>query len=346
MKWSPGECERGDMIRVRLGSIYHYGVFVSEDEVIAFGLPPIERYRDDPRRLVVLATDIDVFSCGEIVERGEPERAERKKRISPDKAVEAARGRLGETGYDLLYNNCEHFAYECVLGERHCSEEEDARKRWLSRPICDVYVAVIGGVAPDAAQIAAIEPQQRRREVEKTVNDALRAARTRDWEVLDFAAKRSLKLSVADAQFKKKHGGKWVCDKFEFSLTHTKSAIAVAVSNAPVGVDMEYAGEIAERIDTKQRDAMMRRFFTEDEREFVGTDAARFAEVFTKKEAVFKRAGKGSFFPSRIETGKEPCATFRLADGAVISVCTDNPQSVRVYTVDGGIASLAKLADG
>ena len=344
MKWSPGECRRGDMIRVRLGSIYHYGVFVSEDEVIAFGLPPVGKYKDDPRRLVVCATDIDMFSCGEIVERAEPERTEKKKRVPPDKAVEAARSRLGETGYDLLYNNCEHFAYECVLGERHCSEEEDARKRWLSRPICDVYVAAIGG-EPDVARIEAIEPPERRREIEKTANAPLRAAKVRDWEVLFFAAKRSLKLATEDAQFKKKHGGKWVCDKFEFSLTHTRSAVAVAVSNGAVGVDMEYPGEIAERTDAERREAIMRRFFTGDEREFVGDDAGRFAEVFTKKEAAFKRAGKGSFFPSRLDTQKEPCATFRLADGAVISVCTDNAQSVRIYALDGESASLAKLAE-
>ena len=38
MKWQLTQPVAGDMIRVKLGSIYHYGVFVSEEEVIQFGL--------------------------------------------------------------------------------------------------------------------------------------------------------------------------------------------------------------------------------------------------------------------------------------------------------------------
>ncbi|MBQ2427353.1 MAG: hypothetical protein II264_02545 [Ruminococcus sp.] len=41
MKWEPTDCKTGDMVRIRLGSIYHYGVFLSEDEVVQFGYPPI-----------------------------------------------------------------------------------------------------------------------------------------------------------------------------------------------------------------------------------------------------------------------------------------------------------------
>lgn len=345
MKWSPGECLRGDMIRVRLGSIYHYGVFVSEDEVIAFGLPPIERFKDNPRRLVVCATDIDVFSCGEIVERAVPEdRAEKRKMNPPDRAVSLAKSRIGETGYDLLYNNCEHFATECVFGERRCTEEEDARKRWLSRPICDVYVASFAPDEPDGGRVAAIYPPERRREIEATANAALRAARVADWELLAFAAKRSLKTDVADALFKKKLSGRWICDRFDFSLTHTKSAVAVAVSNFAVGVDMEFPDEIAEKTPPERLEAIKRRFFTQSEQN-CGEDAANFAKVFTKKEAVFKRSGKLSFLPSKIDTSKEPCASFRLVNGAVISVCSEHLDRVRIYTVECGNASLAVLSD-
>ncbi len=133
MNWQPGTCEPGDMIRVRLGAVYHYGVFVSEEEVIAYGLPPVERYLHAPDRLKVQATDIDVFACGSIVEIAEPDRQERKKRLSRKKTVEAARSRIGEDQYDLLHNNCEHFAYECVFGEHRSSLEEMLRQKWRSR---------------------------------------------------------------------------------------------------------------------------------------------------------------------------------------------------------------------
>ena len=49
MKWLPGECRPGDMIRVRLGSIYHYGIFVSEDEIVQFGPPPVGAREPDDK---------------------------------------------------------------------------------------------------------------------------------------------------------------------------------------------------------------------------------------------------------------------------------------------------------
>lgn len=337
MKWAPADCKPGDMIRVRLGSIYHYGIFVSEDEVIAFGLPPVERYKDDPRRLTVLATDIDVFSCGYIVERGEPDRAERKKRFSAKQTVQRARNRLGETGYDLLHNNCEHFANECAFGEHKCTIADEARERWRSRPICDVYVAAIPYESAEE-----IYPPERAKEIESAKNEDLRRARESDWRLLRFAAKRSLGIDLDEAKFRKKLGGKWICDKFEFSLTHTKTAVAVAVSNKPVGVDMEFTEEISERMSPDRLGKIRERFFTENEKKTFPDTAEGFAECFTKKEAIFKRAGKGSFHPSRTDATGDDCKTFRLKNGAVISVCSEHSAAVRVYEVTADGASAAK----
>ncbi len=46
MNWEFRYCSPGDIIRVKLGSVYHYGIFVNDDEVIQFGYPPIEKYAD------------------------------------------------------------------------------------------------------------------------------------------------------------------------------------------------------------------------------------------------------------------------------------------------------------
>ena len=40
MKWLLTEPRYGDMVRVKSGTVYHYGVYVSDDEVIQFGLAP------------------------------------------------------------------------------------------------------------------------------------------------------------------------------------------------------------------------------------------------------------------------------------------------------------------
>ena len=130
MKWSPAECAPGDMIRVRIGSVFHYGIFVSEDEVIAFGMPPLPDFGNDPDRFLVCATDIDTFCCGKIPEVGTPDRSEKKKRFSADETIARARARIGEGGYHIIRNNCEHFAYECAFGEHRSLQEEAVFRVW------------------------------------------------------------------------------------------------------------------------------------------------------------------------------------------------------------------------
>lgn len=133
MKWWPSECKTGDMIRVHLGSIDHYGIFVSEEEVIQFGLPPIPENYMPEDQIKVLCTDIDTFSCGKIIEVAEFDKSERKKMFSRDKIVENARSKVGRDGYNIIHNNCEHFANECVFGISRSSQEESIRSKFLNR---------------------------------------------------------------------------------------------------------------------------------------------------------------------------------------------------------------------
>lgn len=230
MKWEPLEAHAGDIVRIRLGALYHYGVFVSEDEVIQFGLPPTAENRAKEGEVKVIATDIDVFSCGCIVETAVLDRAERKRRLPPEDAVARARARLGEGGYNLLHNNCEHFVNECVFGESRCTQEEDVRRRWLNRPVCDVYLARV----PSAVAETEIVPEKRRSEINAIADERLRDEARFLWQLLGVAAQRSFGVDLAHAGLKKKLGGKWICDRFSFALASDNGVAAVAVSNAPV----------------------------------------------------------------------------------------------------------------
>ncbi len=94
MRWEPTACQAGDMVRIRLGSVYHYGIFVSEDEVIQFGLPPTAENRAAEGEVRVLATDIDVDRLpGQVGaeaphtavgDRGACTRKAGRKRLQPD----------------------------------------------------------------------------------------------------------------------------------------------------------------------------------------------------------------------------------------------------------------------
>lgn len=130
MKWAYAEPRMGDIIRVKLGSVYHFGIFVSEAEVIAFGLPPTEENLKNPQEIKVLSTDIDVFSCGRLIETAQLSFSEKRKRKSPEKTAAEARSRIGVGGYNIIHNNCEHFVNEVVFGEKVSQQERSVREKW------------------------------------------------------------------------------------------------------------------------------------------------------------------------------------------------------------------------
>ena len=230
MKWTPAECGPGDLIRVRLGASDHYGVFVSEEEVISFGYPPLPAFAEQNRDIRVVAVDIDTFACGRIVEVAVPEGREKRTRRTPDEAIACARARLGEGGYDLVRNNCEHFARECVFGERKSDHEEEVRDRWSHRPVLDVYVMKVGaGETP-------VLPASRERYIRGTRDAALRAKRRAGWQLLTFALRNSLGLEAEAMHFTRHLGGRWTAPEGFFSLAYAREYAVAAVSSAPVGI--------------------------------------------------------------------------------------------------------------
>ena len=127
MRWTEKTPVYGDMIRTKVQFYHHYGIFVSETQVIQFGLP------DDPMRpaedIRVLSSDISAFLQGGELQVMEPSLATRRRMRTPEQIVAAAQQRLGEGGYDILHNNCEHFVNECVFGEHHSAFLQDVREK-------------------------------------------------------------------------------------------------------------------------------------------------------------------------------------------------------------------------
>lgn len=127
MTWTVDTPECGDLVRTKVRFYHHYGIFVSPERVIQFGLP------DDPMRpagdVRVLATDVYTFLQGGELEVAKPDREERKEMRSPKAIVAMAESRIGEGGYDILHNNCEHFMNECAFGEHRSSFVQDVRER-------------------------------------------------------------------------------------------------------------------------------------------------------------------------------------------------------------------------
>lgn len=127
IQWTEKTPVYGDLIRTKVRFYHHYGIFVSEEQVIQFGLP------DDPLRsadqIRVLTSDIQAFLQGGEIEVAVPDAATRRQMRRPEEIVEIARKRLGEGGYDILHNNCEHFVNDCAFGKPSSGFLQDVREK-------------------------------------------------------------------------------------------------------------------------------------------------------------------------------------------------------------------------
>lgn len=126
MKWTDKQPSFGDIIRTKVTFYHHYGIFVSPDEVIQFGTP--DNVSQPAESVKVLTTDIYAFMGKGEIEVGEAEMAELATLKKAQERVSTARSRLGEGGYDILHNNCEHFVYECAFGQKKSVFLDDVRE--------------------------------------------------------------------------------------------------------------------------------------------------------------------------------------------------------------------------
>lgn len=116
MIWTEAEPKFGDIIRTKVSFYYHYGIFIDPKQVVQFGLPDdISRPADE---IKVLVSDVYAFLMGGELEVGQMSHAEAKKSRSPQERVDFALSRVGEGGYHIFHNNCEHFVYECTFNEK------------------------------------------------------------------------------------------------------------------------------------------------------------------------------------------------------------------------------------
>ena len=101
----------GDHIYVHRGLYWHHGIYVGNNLSIHFDGEPGGNLGD---------ARIKEVSLEQFAKGGIPKRLEHKNaRYSNTETVKRARLRLGEDGYSLIKNNCEHFAYWCRTGRHH-----------------------------------------------------------------------------------------------------------------------------------------------------------------------------------------------------------------------------------
>ena len=106
----------GDQIRVNRKMYYHYGIYVDDSTIINFASKE-EGHELDPNYACVCISNLQEFLKGGNLEVRTYSEEELKIKRSPQDIVNYAFLNLGRKGYNLISNNCEHFANECVFGK-------------------------------------------------------------------------------------------------------------------------------------------------------------------------------------------------------------------------------------
>jgi hypothetical protein len=102
----------GDHVFVRRKGYTHHGIEVDDDMVVHFTGTPGSK-----RGAMITRDHIEVFRRGGVVEVRRYEM-----RLAPQEVAERANSKLGQSGYNLYANNCEHFARWCATGVHKSSQ--------------------------------------------------------------------------------------------------------------------------------------------------------------------------------------------------------------------------------
>ena len=329
MKWLTKEPAFGDIIRVSFSdTFYHYGIYSSDDEVIQFGLAPTARGDIPDSEIEVLASDINSFLAGGELEVGEPELRDLLQKREAEQIVDYARSKIGSRGYNILYNNCEHFANECYLGRGFCSQADAVREIFRNLPVVDVYVAEIPNSDPDFK----LFPPERAEEIASVTNPRVKREKYYAWRLLEYGLERSLGLKIKNMEFTKTSFGKWTSPSCRFSISHGGNLVAVAISRGEVGVDIEpiavpKSEKFAERVLSTAE-------FNEYNLLPEGKRVKFLISAWVAKEAVFKTTERECFIPSETEISKERIKTFEITHGEAdycLAVATETPERIRLY---------------
>lgn len=131
----------GDHICVkRLGGLYtHHGIDLGDGTVVHLSGEPLRR-----KEAKVCRVSLEEFlkdGALEMVEHGPQSR-------SPELIVKSALACLGDSGYDVWRNNCEHFASFCATGRKDSHQVTFAKRvAKLAAGAAAAVVIVTGAVA-------------------------------------------------------------------------------------------------------------------------------------------------------------------------------------------------------
>ena len=164
----------------------------------------------------------------------------------------------------------------------------------------------------------------RREEIEKCRNSAVKEQKFYVWKLLEYALLDAFGLKKNILNFKKKKNGKWVLDGYFFSLSHSGNIVVAAVSDSPIGVDIQKIKQIEDPAKFKTI------IFSEKEKaKYRDVNDEKLMKIWSLKECAFKKSNDLHFLPNRYEIDNiSQYDSFRLEsqnEKYILSTSWDNP---------------------
>lgn len=219
-QWQQQSARPGDHLRVSRGVYTHHGIYVSHSEVIHFSSIDNDNLMGDGNE--VIATSLSRFLLDGTLEVKIYNEDEYKDLYPVADIVQWAKSSLGDSGYHLVFNNCEHFANWCTLGRFH-SQQVNNVLGGMSMGILDYFSgvasALLGGSGgsrrsgggsrstesttnnynyePDKVRVAEIEAESKR-DMAYQENQRIDLIKDAQMELIEFNAR--MEAAVIEAK--------------------------------------------------------------------------------------------------------------------------------------------------
>ena len=158
-----------------------------------------------------------------------------------------------------------------------------------------VFYRFINGVK----EFENLHPEERNKEVKECASLKVKTQKYCAWKLLESAVNRLIDCDFNQIDFKKTNANKWVCENFYFSIAHSESLVAVAVSPLPIGLDCEkfkpFKEEVAGKILNEQESEIYSSLPQSARQEFL-------LKTWCKKESLLKQAGEKNLYPKTRNT--------------------------------------------
>lgn len=184
-----------------------------------------------------------------------------------------------------------------------------------------------------------VYPLERQAEIDESKSKKVKLEKFSVWKLLEVAINDCFSKKITDFNFYKTENGKWQTKEFCFSLSHGKGVACVAVSKTPVGVDVENLKSFHNKVNRKSEEIFNKIATKQEKNLYKNPSISPLAEIWTKKEAIFKSEEKGAFTPSKIETKNYAAKTFKLnlfGEDYITSICLKDggAEKCRLYVID------------